>query len=47
MFKFDTGVSLDELVKTVNKIGASPSDIVAILEALKTAGALKAELLII
>lgn len=47
MFKFDAGVSLDELVKTVNKIGASPSDIVAILEALKTAGALKAELLII
>jgi flagellar P-ring protein precursor FlgI len=47
MFKFDSGVSLDELVKTVNKIGASPSDLVAILEALKASGALKAELLVI
>lgn len=47
MFKFDGGVSLDELVNTVNKIGASPSDLVAILEALKAAGALKAELVVI
>jgi flagellar P-ring protein precursor FlgI len=47
MFKFEKGVSLDDLVKTVNKIGASPSDLVAILEALKTAGALKAELVVI
>jgi flagellar P-ring protein precursor FlgI len=47
MFKFDKGVSLDDLVKTVNKVGASPSDLVAILEALKTAGALKAELVVI
>jgi flagellar P-ring protein precursor FlgI len=38
---------LDDLVKTVNKIGASPSDLVAILEALKDAGALQAELLVI
>lgn len=47
MFKFDSGVSLDELVKTVNRIGASPSDLVAILEALKASGALKAELVVI
>jgi flagellar P-ring protein precursor FlgI len=47
MFKFESGVSLDALVKAVNKIGASPSDLVAILEALKDAGALKAELLVI
>jgi flagellar P-ring protein precursor FlgI len=47
MFKFDKGVTLDELVKAVNKIGASPSDLVAILEALKAAGALKAELVVI
>jgi flagellar P-ring protein precursor FlgI len=47
MFTFDAGVSLDDLVKTVNKIGASPSDLVAILEALKDAGALQAELLVI
>jgi flagellar P-ring protein precursor FlgI len=47
MFKFESGVSLDSLVKAVNKTGASPSDLVAILEALKTAGALKAELVVI
>lgn len=47
MFKFPEGVSLDEIVKTVNKIGASPSDLVAILEALKNAGALNAELVVI
>jgi flagellar P-ring protein precursor FlgI len=47
MFKFESGVSLDSLVKAVNKTGASPSDLLAILEALKTAGALKAELVVI
>jgi flagellar P-ring protein precursor FlgI len=47
MFKFDSGVTLDELVDAVNKVGAAPSDLVAILEALKQAGALRAELMII
>jgi len=47
MFVFKPGVSLDEIVQAVNKVGASPSDLVAILEALKTAGALRAELIII
>jgi flagellar P-ring protein precursor FlgI len=47
MFKFDAGVSLDEIVRAVNQVGAAPSDLVAILEALKQAGALKAELLVI
>jgi flagellar P-ring protein FlgI len=47
MFAFKPGVSLDEIVNAVNKVGASPSDLVAILEALKTAGALHAELIII
>jgi flagellar P-ring protein precursor FlgI len=47
MFKFDAGVSLDEVVRAVNRVGAAPSDLVAILEALKQAGALKAELLVI
>jgi flagellar P-ring protein precursor FlgI len=35
------------VVKAVNAIGASPADLVAILEALKEAGALKAELIIL
>ncbi len=47
MFKFDSGVSLDEIVSAVNKVGAAPGDLVAILEALKQAGALRAELIVI
>ncbi|NOU22542.1 MAG: flagellar basal body P-ring protein FlgI [Methyloglobulus sp.] len=47
MFVFNPGVSLDEIVQAVNNVGASPSDLVAILEALKSAGALRAELIII
>jgi flagellar P-ring protein precursor FlgI len=47
MFKFDAGVSLDELVQAVNRVGAAPGDLVAILEALKQAGALRAELIVI
>ena len=47
MFLFSPGVSLDEIVRAVNNVGASPSDLVAILEALKSAGALRAELIVI
>jgi len=47
MFLFDPGVTLDEVVRAVNEVGAGPSDLVAILEALKQAGALRAELVII
>ena len=47
MFKFDPGVTLDEIVRAVNQVGAAPGDLVAILEALKEAGALRAELLVI
>ncbi|MCU7827763.1 MAG: flagellar basal body P-ring protein FlgI [Candidatus Thiodiazotropha sp. (ex Monitilora ramsayi)] len=47
MFLFNPGVSLDEVVRAVNEVGAAPSDLVAILEALKEAGALRAELLVI
>jgi flagellar P-ring protein FlgI len=41
------GASLSEIVRAINQIGVSPGDLVAILEALKEAGALKAELIII
>lgn len=47
MFLFDAGVSLDEIVRAVNEVGAAPGDLVAILEALKQAGALRAELIVI
>lgn len=47
MFDFAPGASLSEIVKAVNAIGAAPSDLVAILEALKQAGAMKAELVVL
>jgi flagellar P-ring protein precursor FlgI len=47
MFVFDPGVSLNQVVQAVNQVGAAPSDLVAILEALKQAGALNAELIVI
>lgn len=47
MFVFDPGVDLNDIVRAVNQVGAAPGDLVAILEALKEAGALRAELVII
>lgn len=47
MFKFGPGVTLDQIVQAVNEVGAAPGDLMAILEALKQAGALKAELVVI
>ena len=41
------GASLQAIVQAVNAVGAAPGDIVAILEALKRAGALRAELEVI
>ena len=41
------GASLADIVKAVNAIGASPADLVAILEAMKQAGAMKAELVVL
>jgi flagellar P-ring protein precursor FlgI len=47
MFLFEPGVSLEQLVRAVNEIGAAPGDLMAILEALSKAGALQGELVII
>ena len=47
MFLFKAGVSLDQIVRAVNQVGAAPGDLVAILEALRQAGALRAELIVI
>ena len=41
------GVSLAEVVKALNSIGATPQDLLSILQAMKAAGALRAELEII
>jgi flagellar P-ring protein precursor FlgI len=47
MFLFDPGVTLEQIVRAVNQVGAAPGDLVAILEALQQAGALRAELVVI
>ena len=47
MFAFKPGVTLDELVRAVNEVGAAPGDLMAILEALREAGALQGELVVI
>ena len=47
MFLFEPGTSLNEIVQAVNRVGAAPGDLVAILEALKQAGSLRAELVVI
>jgi flagellar P-ring protein precursor FlgI len=47
MFNFNPGVTLDELVRAVNEVGAAPGDLMAILEALREAGALQGELVVI
>ena len=44
---FDSGVTLNAIVNAVNQVGAAPGDLVAILEALKQAGALRAQLIVI
>lgn len=40
----DTGVTLQELVTGLNKLGMKPRDIITILQAIKAAGALQAEI---
>lgn len=47
MFKFGPAVTLNEIVQAVNQVGAAPGDVMAVLEALKQAGALRAELIVI
>jgi flagellar P-ring protein precursor FlgI len=47
MFLFAPGTALGDIVQAVNDVGAAPGDLVAILEALREAGALRAELIVI
>jgi flagellar P-ring protein precursor FlgI len=47
MFMFQPGVDLRQIVDAVNQVGASPSSLIAILEALKSSGSLRAELIVI
>lgn len=43
----EEGVSIGELVRALNAVGATPRDLIAIFQAIKAAGALQAELIII
>lgn len=47
MFVFEPGTTLNDLVRAVNEVGAAPGDLMAILEALKEAGAIHGELIVI
>lgn len=47
MFELKKSTTLEEIVRAVNQVGAAPGDLMAIIEALKEAGALNAELVVI
>jgi flagellar P-ring protein precursor FlgI len=47
MFKWPAGAKLQTIIDTVNSLGASPDDIMAILQALDQAGAIEGELVVI
>lgn len=47
MFKFNPAPTLEDIVRAVNEVGAAPGDLMAILEALRQAGALRAEIMVI
>ena len=47
LITLEEGATLDAVVRALNALGATPRDVIAILQALKAAGALTAELVII
>ena len=47
MFKWPAGAKLQTIIDTVNSLGATPDDIMAILQALDQAGAIEGELVVI
>lgn len=47
MFVWEEGVALEEIVRAINSLGASPMDLMSILQALDEAGSLEAELVVI
>jgi len=44
LLMFNPGVTLEAVVRALNAVGAAPSDLIAILQAMKAAGALHAQL---
>jgi len=47
LIQMPAGTKLTDVVKALNTLGANPQDLLAILQAMKTAGALQAELEVI
>jgi flagellar P-ring protein precursor FlgI len=47
LINLPAGTKLTDVVKALNTLGATPGDLMAILQAMKSAGALQAELEII
>jgi flagellar P-ring protein precursor FlgI len=47
MVRVEEGASLEQVVRAINMLGATPQDLMAILQAMKSAGALRADLEII
>jgi flagellar P-ring protein precursor FlgI len=47
LVELEEGTTLESVVRALNALGASPRDIIAIMQALKAAGALKAELVVL
>jgi flagellar P-ring protein precursor FlgI len=47
MVRVEEGASLEQVVRAINMLGATPQDLMSILQAMKTSGALQAELEII
>jgi flagellar P-ring protein precursor FlgI len=47
MFKWPEGTNLDGIINVVNSLGATPDDVMSILQSLEQAGALNAELIVI
>lgn len=47
LVSLEEGTTLDAVVRALNTLGATPRDIIAIMQALKAAGALRAEIVII
>ena len=46
-FVMEGGVNLQDIVSAINKVGASPGDLISVLEALQQAGALSAQIVVI
>jgi flagellar P-ring protein FlgI len=47
LVELNSGTTLADVVKALNALGATPRDIIAIMQALKAAGALRAEIVIL